>query len=1259
MSIVTTRRSASARKKEQPVIDPLALAPSSDQPTLSYTALGASAAPTLSGATTWLREKRTGVAESTGIGGSSNDLDLQGSTRFRYPGLYTGPGYTANPTQYVQSTNLPGGSSQNAYWQFGLDFMTDSDAVELRLNSPATSIVTGLIFVNGKRVQEQPFRSTDRTAGSGYSLTLTFPSAATRRITIYGLNNNTGRFGGVAVPAGFSVWKPTQQVTRRIAFIGDSYTGGAGSAPTGASRLETYMWRLGILMGGDELINAGIGATGFLAMAGGDAASIFAERVDEVLSMNPDVIVIAGGRNDSTTGLQAAVENVLSLTSSVPEVYVFSTAANGQTGVRGAIQSACEARSVPYLDIDINALEMGSDGIHPTWQGHQDLADAVYAKIGTPGPNPDPDPEPEPVTEGWVDTVSLAPDYDTPTLSRTVLSAASNPTLAGATTWLREKRVGSAETTGVGGSTADLDIDGSTRFRYSGFPSATGLDSDPDDYVITGFKPGGSGAGNRWPFNVEFVTNAPAVQIRLNAPSTGPTYGMITVNGKRISEKQPYTGSLTADSGYALTLTFPSARQRTIKIHGLNHYWGRFGGVAVASGYTVTKPTTPVNKRIVFLGDSYIAGNSGGSGGGNAAYDGFMMKLGLMMGGDDIINAAISGTGFVNALSGQPDSRYLGRANDVLSMSPDVVVIVGGRNDGSTGSGVQAAVQTLLDSLAAVPKIYVFSNSSEATALATRTAIASGCASRGVTYLDVHMDSIEKLADNIHPTWEGHQVIADKAWEAMGGWSPGLWFKFPNVSASTKLVMPHYFPPYPAVMNNTQPSDYYKTGWKTGSTSPSSYYETGYLSPSGESGAHASYGGMLRDRPYTKGIPYAGASGYGSDSWIQAYMVEEIRIAKTYGMDGFYVDILSAPPSTLNWQRAVALADAASANFPGFKVVPMLDGDASYTAQDPVTVAEQLNTNWLSKSCALRIGSAYVVASYRMDSVTTTWWNQVKDALATNHGKTVVFHHVSHGSTAHGTFASQVGSQDAVGLWGPGSDPNIYANWSNSWVTSARGRGEKAIVPVWAQDIRPRSNLFDEARNSGALRRSWQWARDNNAEITQICTWSDYSEGSNINPSVMNGTALLEISAWEIARHKTGQAPAIVRDHVILSHRTQMLDATITGGQTEFMQHWTRNNRSSLREHVEVLTYLTYPDHITVTVGSGGSAATYEYDAPAGEYAYSCPMQPGTVKVETSRGIVHTSPISIRSTSMNDSRAYCFSSFWGPIQYQYDPTPMS
>lgn len=381
MTIMSARRGAGAHKKMLP-LDPLALAPPEDQPVSTLAALPASALPTLAGATTWLREKRIGSAETTGTGGPSTDLDLENSTRFRYPGLYSGIPFAANPTQYAQSAFLPGGAAQNATWMFTVDFMTDSPAVEFRFNAPTSSVSLGLVFVNGKRVQERALRSLDRTAGAGYSWTLTFPAAATRRITIYGINNTVGRFGGAAVPTGYSVWKPVEAPKRHIAFIGDSYTGGAGSPPTGAARHETYMWKLGLLMGGDAFTNAGIGSTGFITTVGGDSDSVFEGRVDEVLAMNPDVIVIAGGRNDSGLGLglQVAVEQLLQAVSSVPEVYVFSTASNtGQADTRSEIEAACFDQGVPYIDVDIDAIEKGADGIHPTWQGHQDLASAVYS----------------------------------------------------------------------------------------------------------------------------------------------------------------------------------------------------------------------------------------------------------------------------------------------------------------------------------------------------------------------------------------------------------------------------------------------------------------------------------------------------------------------------------------------------------------------------------------------------------------------------------------------------------------------------------------------------------------------------------------------------------------------------------------------------------------------------------------------------------------------------------------------------------------
>lgn len=465
--------------------------------------------------------------------------------------------------------------------------------------------------------------------------------------------------------------------------------------------------------------------------------------------------------------------------------------------------------------------------------------------------------------------------------------------------------------------------------------------------------------------------------------------------------------------------------------------------------------------------------------------------------------------------------------------------------------------------------------------------------------------------------------------------SDGLWFAYPDVSGGDKLAFAHYFPPYPITFNNTMPD----------------YYENNYLPVQGESGIHVAYGGSLRDRPRPNNIPYAGTSGVGTGSWRRAIMAQEVADAKKYHIDGFFCDVLGITGTNNNWERTVTLFDAASESHPGFYVIPMLDSDGSGANAGYVAAANAINT-LLSKACAYQLpGGAYVVAAYRPESQGTSYWTNLKNQLQTAHGKTVELWNVFHNPASS---AASYAPQGATGKWGDGSDPGVYNAVSTAWITEARGRGEKIIYPVWAQDIRPKAAWFDEARNSGSLRAAWSKAIELDTEMVQMTTWNDYSEGSQFHPSRMRGEALPAISAWYMARWKTGVAPAILRDAVFVSHRNQMLNATITGGQTQFMvQNTSRNGYSSVRQHVEVLTYLPSSDTVTAQVGG----ATYNYTAPAGEYVYTCPMQPGTVTVTTGRGVNLVSPITIRSTSGSEDRQYCFAYSIAGTTGQLDPTP--
>ena len=366
-----------------------ATVPSYNVPTITTgsfgsTALASTVIPTSPGT---LREKRTGVAESAAGAAQTSTaaLDLTGSTRFRYPGIPSAAGLTSNPGQYVSSPFKPGSTAsagqQNARWLFTPDLDTDAPQVLLRLQAPIASPRVGAVYVDGQRVQHDVVTASGIGAGSGFYALLTFPDARMRRITIYGAAHDEGRFGGAAVPAGYSIVKHTAPITRRIAFITDSFGGGAPGTD-GTNVLTTFLWPLAAYMNADEIINAGIGSTGWIAQLT-DAASTFQGRIAPVLAMAPHALLFAGLRNDQNadlTALRTAIDKTFDDTASVPERYALRTSTNAAS-VNAVLAAACAAKGVKYLNVDIDALPKMTDGVHPTAAGHLTLADAAYALV--------------------------------------------------------------------------------------------------------------------------------------------------------------------------------------------------------------------------------------------------------------------------------------------------------------------------------------------------------------------------------------------------------------------------------------------------------------------------------------------------------------------------------------------------------------------------------------------------------------------------------------------------------------------------------------------------------------------------------------------------------------------------------------------------------------------------------------------------------------------------------------------------------------
>lgn len=332
------------------------------------------------------REKREGAAETApGASQSSTaNLDRDGSTRFAYPCMPVAcTAVGANPGLFVVPGFKPGSSStvQNARYLLNPTTTTTAPMVTFRGRAPAANPAVGAI-VNGRRVNLTATYPATVTAGSTFYVTLTFPaaSATPRTITVLGID----QFGGAACTSGHALVKPTAG-KRRIVIIGDSYTNGASnsaSTPPGAGMTETFAWTLALSMGADEIGQVGIGGTGWVVQNTLGSVSRFQGRIADAMSLNPHVVIFAGGRNDEDTGVQTAVELALDTVGSNVERYVMHTCTNtGQPAVIAAMAAAAKSRGVPFLDMDVNSHAKITDGIHMTFDGHQSYAAEARTRL--------------------------------------------------------------------------------------------------------------------------------------------------------------------------------------------------------------------------------------------------------------------------------------------------------------------------------------------------------------------------------------------------------------------------------------------------------------------------------------------------------------------------------------------------------------------------------------------------------------------------------------------------------------------------------------------------------------------------------------------------------------------------------------------------------------------------------------------------------------------------------------------------------------
>lgn len=177
-----------------------------------------------------------------------------------------------------------------------------------------------------------------------------------------------------------------------VLFFGDSYTAGTALVDT------TERWSTVVSQDqGWHEVNAGCPGSGFTQAA--LRCGTFTQRLPELESLQPDVVVIAGGINDwASLDPRPSIASTLDLAEAQwPSAQIWVVSAVGFDGFRGLdaledinriLAEESVARGMTWIDLGQPLLgaddAMAGDGVHPNSAGHQLIAHA-FLMAHSPG----------------------------------------------------------------------------------------------------------------------------------------------------------------------------------------------------------------------------------------------------------------------------------------------------------------------------------------------------------------------------------------------------------------------------------------------------------------------------------------------------------------------------------------------------------------------------------------------------------------------------------------------------------------------------------------------------------------------------------------------------------------------------------------------------------------------------------------------------------------------------------------------------------
>jgi lysophospholipase L1-like esterase len=297
----------------------------------------------------------------------------------------------------------------------------DLEIYFLASGSPSSGIAR--LRVDGQYVTSGATIGPSLTGGTGYYQRFTWGdgSETNRKIRLYEIEAvGSFRFGGVKTTNIHTIWPAPVPDRLRGIVLGDSFVEGTGSVSTDLQ--PNLAAQIALLLGQADCWPSGVGGTGFVANTSG-TRNTFIQRVQpDVVAYAPDFIVELGGLNDNATPqatVQAAVEAWLSVVvTALPNVLIFMSGPMAPVGLpQAALTATRDAKKAAAAKYPKNAIFIdnlttddpwvsgvghvgattgsgnadwvtGSDGTHPTQEGHSFIASRVVAAIAASIPAP-------------------------------------------------------------------------------------------------------------------------------------------------------------------------------------------------------------------------------------------------------------------------------------------------------------------------------------------------------------------------------------------------------------------------------------------------------------------------------------------------------------------------------------------------------------------------------------------------------------------------------------------------------------------------------------------------------------------------------------------------------------------------------------------------------------------------------------------------------------------------------------------------------